>query len=65
MCLIRNVDALDIDEQTQFANWLLQVGEGAVPGSSPDNGIPTSTNITLPPQILMPINVNIDDVTVR
>jgi len=63
MRLLRNADAPDIEEQTNFANWLLQVGEGTIPGPSPDHGI--STTITLPPQMVIPANANIADLIVK
>ncbi|KAF8924427.1 hypothetical protein BGZ47_004032, partial [Haplosporangium gracile] len=63
MRLLRNADAPDIEEQTGFANWFLQVGEGTVPGPSPDNGI--STTITLPAQRMMPANATIDDLIAK
>ena len=63
MRLLRNADAPDIEEQTGFANWLLQVGEGTIPGPSPDHRI--STTITLPPQMVMPANANIGDLIAK
>ncbi|KAG0252306.1 hypothetical protein BGZ95_006670, partial [Linnemannia exigua] len=63
MRLLRNANAPDIEEQTEFASWLLQVGEGAVPGPSPDNGI--STIITLPPQMVLPADASIDDLIAK
>jgi hypothetical protein len=49
--------------QTGFANWLLQVGEGTLPGPSPDHRI--STTITLPPQMVMPASANIGDLIAK
>ena len=63
MRLLRNADAPDIDEQTEFANWLLQVGEGVIPGTSSDHGI--STTIALPAHMVMPANANIDDLIAK
>ena len=63
MRLLRNANAPDIEEQTEFANWLLQVGDGRVPGPSPDHGI--STTITLPPQMVMPANADIDSLIAK
>lgn len=63
MRLLRNGNTPDIDVQTEFAHWLLRLGEGSIAGRSPDNGI--SNTISLPPQMVMPPGAKIDELIAK
>lgn len=58
MRLLKNAAAPDIKAQTEYATWLLQVGERTIPGPTFDNGISTITTLT--PQMVLPVDADID-----
>jgi hypothetical protein len=47
----------DIQERTEFARWLLSVGEGTVPGESINKGI--HTTIEIPREVMLPLDATI------
>lgn len=53
MRLLKSANAADIDMQTWFADWLLQVGNGETMGLTKDDGI--SKIIQLPQEMVMPV----------
>jgi len=59
---LRNAAAADIATQTEFANWLLQVGEGSAPGTPICDG---STAVNLPAGMTLPAGATTEDLIAR
>jgi ATP-dependent DNA helicase PIF1 len=58
MRLLRNSGDADIEKQTNYADWLLQLGEGKITGIRSHSG---STIIQLPQEMVLPPDANIEN----
>jgi hypothetical protein len=62
MRLLNNVKVNDLQEQTDYANWLLSIGQGSIAGVSEDYGI--HNKICLPMEMLMDPSAKIEHLIV-